>query len=101
MEEKIKKIDFTIGIFENISDKIKDKIQKDSTKCETYGVGVYTNEFIINNYMTYPMKSQEERMKIAKEIPGVDFVFSVNSTDVNEVKKTIESVYTEYLKNKS
>ncbi len=100
MEENIKKIDFTIGIFDNITDKIKNKILEESTKCETYAVGVYTDKFIIENLMTYPSKNLEERINLAKNIEGVSFTFPVNTSNKEEVKKIIEEGYQKYLKNK-
>lgn len=99
MENNKKKLGFSIGIFDNISDRIKSRILKESSECETYCVGVYTNEIITKKYMTYPLNTQEERMNIAKEIPGIDFVFPVNTTDIDEVKTIIEKEYYNFLNN--
>jgi len=96
--EKKKKIDFSIGIFDNISENIKERIKQESENCEIYGVGVYTDEIVKNKYNTYPMKNVEERMNLAKKIDGVDFVFLVDSTDINELKKIVEKVWKERLK---
>ena len=96
--EKKKKFDFSIGIFDNISENIKERIKQESENCEIYGVGVYTDEIVKNKYNTYPMKSVEERMDFAKKIDGVDFVFLVESTDINELKKIVENVLKERLK---
>ena len=96
--EKKKKFDFSIGIFDNISENIKERIKQESENCEIYGVGVYTDEIVKNKYNTYPMKNVEERMNIAKKIDGVDFVFLVESTDINELKKIVENVLKERLK---
>jgi len=100
MEEKIqKKLGFTIGIFDEISDNIKKKIYEESCKCETFGVGVYTDKFIIENFMTYPSKSLDERISIAKKIEGVDFTFIVDTADSSKVKVIIEDAYENYIKN--
>lgn len=100
MENNIKKkLGFSIGIFDNISDRIKSRILKESSECETYGVGVYTNDFVTKKFMTYPLKTQEERMETAKEIPGVNFVFLVDTADPGEIKDIIENEYTNFLKN--
>ena len=96
--EKKKKFDFSIGIFDNISENIKERIKQESENCEIYGVGVYTDEIVKNKYNTYPMKNVEERMNLAKKIDGVDFVFLVESTDINELKKIVENVLKERLK---
>ena len=77
---------------------IKERIKQESENCEIYGVGVYTDEIVKNKYNTYPMKNVEERMNIAKKIDGVDFVFLVESTDINELKKIVENVLKERLK---
>lgn len=98
--KKSKKIDFSIGIFDIISDSIKDKIKREASNCELYGLGVYTDEIVIEEYGTYPTKKFEDRMKSAKQIEGVDFVFKVNSTDIKELKRMIEQVYIKVLKNK-
>lgn len=95
-----KRIDFSIGIFDEISEVIKEKIKKESSNCEYYGVGVYTDELVIEEYMTYPVRKTEERMKQAKQLEGVDFVFEVNNTDTKELKKIIEQEYLKILKNK-
>ena len=98
--KKNKKVDFSIGIFDEISETIKDKIKKESDNCEIYGLGVYTDEIIIQEYMTYPVKKIEERIKLAKELDGVDFVFTVNTTDTKEIKKIVEKAFIEAIKNK-
>lgn len=96
--EKIKKIDFSIGIFDEISENIKKRIKQESNNCEIYGIGVYADEIVKNKYNTYPMKNEEERMRIAKNIEDVDFVFLVNSTNVDEIKKIVEKACKERLK---
>ena len=98
--KKNKKVDFSIGIFDEISETIKDKIKKESDNCEIYGLGVYTDEIIIQEYMTYPVKKIEERIKRAKELDVVDFVFTVNTTDTKEIKKIVEKAFIEAIKNK-
>ena len=96
--EKNRKIDFSIGIFDEISENIKEKIKQESSNCEFYGVGVYTDEVVINEYMTYPTRKIEERMQLVKQIEGVDFVFQVNTTDAKEIKRIVEKECIEILK---
>lgn len=98
--EKNKKIDFLIGIFDEISEAIKEKIKKQANNCELYGLGVYTDEVVIEKYMTYPVNKIEERMKLAKQLEGVDFVFPVNNTEAKELKKIVEQACIEILKNR-
>ncbi len=98
--EKNKKIDFTIGIFDEISEEIKKKIKNESNNSELYGIGVYTDEVVIKDYMTYPVRKLDERMKLAKQLEGVDFVFSIDNTDEKEIRKTVEQACIKVLKNK-
>ena len=98
--DKQRKIDFLLGIFDEVSETIKEKIKRESDNCEVYGLGVYTDEVVIEQYMTCPSKNIQERIESAKQIEGVDFVFPVNSTEAKEVKKIVEQACIEILKNK-
>lgn len=98
--EKNRKIDFSIGIFDQVSENIKEKIKNESKNCELYGIGVYTDEIVIQEYKTYPVKKFEDRMELAKQLEGVDFVFKVNNTDVKELKKIVEQACIKILNNK-
>ena len=97
--ENNRKINFSIGIFDQISENIKKKIKKESENCELYGIGLYTDEFIIKKYKTYPVKTIQERMQLAKQLEGVDFVFSVDTTNKEELKKIVKQEYIKILKN--
>ena len=97
--ENNRKINFSIGIFDQISENIKIKIKKESENCELYGIGLYTDEFIIKKYKTYPVKTIQERMQLAKQLEGVDFVFSVDTTNKEELKKIVKQEYIKILKN--
>ena len=85
MGEK-RKLNFSIGIFDDISDSIIEKIKNESKNREIYGVGVYSDKIVIEEYFTYPMKNLEERMDNVKQIEGVDFVFPVDTIDIEEMK---------------
>ena len=98
--KKNKKIDFTIGIFDEITDVIKEKIKKESSNCELYGVGVYTDKIVEEEYKTHPRKNIKERIKLAKEIQGVDFVFLVDEAEPKKIKEIVEKACMEILKNK-
>ena len=98
--EKNRKVNFLIGIFDEISETIKDKIKKESNNCEIYGLGIYTDEIVIQEYLTQPVKKIEERMKLAKQLEGVDFVFSINTTDTEKMKKIVQQACIEALKNR-
>ncbi len=93
-----KKIDFCIGIFDNISDKGIEKIKKEISNCEIYGIGVYTDDIIINNFYTFPLNNLEKRMNIAKNIDGVKFVFPLDTTDPLKLKEIIKNETMNFIK---
>ncbi len=99
MGEK-RKLNFSIGIFDDISDSIIEKIKNESKNCEIYGVGVYSDKIVIEEYFTYPMKNLEERMDNVKQIEGVDFVFPVDTIDIEEMKKIVQQECVKFLENK-
>ena len=95
--EKMKKIDFSIGIYDDISENIKSKIKRESQKCEIYGVGIYSDSIVIENFKTYPMKNAEERIAQVKALKDVDFVFSVSDRDPKKVQEVAEDAYRAYM----
>ena len=99
MGEK-RKLNFSIGIFDDISDSIMKKIKNESKNCEIYGVGVYSDKIVIEEYFTYPMKNLEERMDNVKQIEGVDFVFPVDTIDIEEMKKIVQQECVKFIGNK-
>ena len=92
-----KKIDFCIGIFDDLSEKGLEKIKEDIRNCEIFGIGVYTEDVIIENFFTHPINSLEKRMEIAKNIDGVEFVFPLNTNDPEKLKEIIKSEYINFL----
>lgn len=57
-----------------------------------FGIGIYDNNLCENLGLNLPLKSLEDRMQIAKQLRGVDFVFPVSSLDKNWIKKKIETL---------
>lgn len=98
--EKMRKIDFSIGIYDDISENIKSKIKRESQKCEIYGVGIYSDSIVIENFKTYPMKNAEERIAQVKALKDVDFVFLVESMNAEDIKRSVESACMEFLKSR-
>ncbi len=92
-----KKIDFCIGIFDNLTEKGLEKIRKDISNCEIYGIGVYTDDVVIKDFYTYPVNSLEKRMKVAKNIEGVKFVFPLNTSEPEKIKEIIRNEVTNFL----
>ena len=43
------------------------------------------------------MKTTEERMKIAKYLEGVDFVFEVNTKNEQEIEDAARKAYLDYM----
>ncbi len=92
-----KKIDFCIGIFDNLTENGLEKIKKDIENCEIYGIGVYTDRVVIDNFYTYPQNNLEKRMETAKNINGVKFVFPIDSIEPNKIKEIVMNEYTKLL----
>ncbi len=84
-----KKVDFCIGIFDNLTDEGLVKIKNDIKNCEIYGIGVYTDKIVIEDFFTYPINNLEKRMEIAKSIDGVRFVFPLDTNKPEELKEII------------
>lgn len=94
---KKKKIDFCIGIFDNLSETGLAKIKKDISNCEIFGIGVYTDRVVIENFYTHPINSIEKRIQIAKNIKGVKFVFTLDTNDPEKLKEIIKEETVKYL----
>lgn len=92
-----KKLDFCIGIFDNLTDKGVAKIKEDIQNCEIYGIGVYTDEVVINDFYTYPVNNLEKRMATAENIEGVKFVFKLDSSDSSKLKEIIKNETMKYI----
>jgi len=92
-----KKIDFSIGIFDNLTKKGLEKIRSDIDKCEIYGIGVYTDDVVINEFYTYPVNNLEKRMEIARNIEGVKFVFQLDTSEPEKLKEIIRKEITNFL----
>ena len=91
----MKKIDFCIGIFDNLSENSLNKLKKDIDNCEIFGIGVYTEKVIIQEFFTKPVKKLEERLDAVKKIDGVDFVFPIQLGEC--IDEIAENAYNEYL----
>lgn len=96
----MKKIDSCIGIFDNLSENSLDKLKKDINNCEIFGVGVYTEKVIIQEFFTKPVKKLEERLDAVKNIDGVDFVFVLDTNDPKEIKKIVQEEAMKYINKK-
>lgn len=93
----LKRFNFSIGVFDELSDNIRGKMNEEAQKSKIYGVGVYTDRFIIEHLMTYPANTLKERMENVKKINGVDFTFPVDTSSPGRVKDIIENAYDEYM----
>ena len=93
-----KKIDFCIGIFDNLSNMSLKKIKEDINNCEIYGIGVYTDEVVIKDFKTFPIHKLEKRMEIAKNIEGVNFVFPINTNNSEKIKEIVKQQTIEFCK---
>lgn len=96
-----KKIDFSIGIFDNLTQKCIEKIRFDAKNCEIYGIGVYTDEVVVNDFYTYPTNDLTKRMEAAKNIEGVKFVFALNTVEPEKIKEIVKNEVNNFLKQKN
>ena len=76
------------------------KLKKDINNCEIFGVGVYTEKVIIQEFFTKPVKKLEERLDAVKKIDGVDFVFVLDTNDPKEIKKIVQEEAMKYINKK-
>ncbi|MBQ9659313.1 MAG: adenylyltransferase/cytidyltransferase family protein [Clostridia bacterium] len=87
------------GVFDLISRKIREKIIQARDTGKLVGVGVYADEYVINNLSTVPLKNTEERMEIASGLNGVSFVFPTNSGKLDINVLIADEYYKKYLTN--
>lgn len=95
-----KKYDFCIGSFDKLDEQIIKKIKEEASNAEVYGVGVYSNDILEDTFFTYPLNDLKTRMKTAKSIESVDFVFSIDTNKENEIKEIIQKEFSNYINNK-
>ena len=98
-------IKFSVGSFDVLRaddlDDLDEKIQKSKGEnASCFGVGVFSDEYIEARGMGTPLKPLADRMAIASQLKGVDFVFPVNSQDQNEIISQINVAYKQYLEKK-
>lgn len=98
-EPNIKKYDFNLGIYDNVTKEVVDRIEKEVKKADIYGIGVYSDNIVETKYLTAVEHSTKERMESAKKIPGVSFVFEVDTNDTEEIKDLVRNEFEKYLNN--
>lgn len=77
--------------------KIDEAIQKNLEKNNEYfAIGIYNDE-LCKTLGYEVLKSIQERMKIAKYLSGVDFIFEVSSIDPLEIKEVAQVALQKYL----
>jgi cytidyltransferase-like protein len=91
---------FSMGAFDVITQKMIERIREEAKEYNVYALGIYTNDFIKDELGMKCIKTTEQRMMIAEQIEGIDFVFPINTRETNEVRKEIEKSYSQYLEQK-
>ncbi len=61
-----------------------------------FALGIYDNNLCEMLGMNKPIKSVEDRVKIIEQIRGVDFAFSVPTTDSRVIERRLKEAYKEY-----
>lgn len=97
------KLGYTCGTFDvlraNDLKELDKKIQLSKQNGNThFALGIYEEELVRILSGSTPLKSIEDRMKIAEQIRNVDFVFSIPSLDKNIVKKYAKEAFNQYTK---
>lgn len=78
--------------------RIDEAVQKNLTKGNKYfAVAIYDDSLCEKLGMNTPIKGIEDRKKIVSYLSGVDFTFSVSSTNTVENNKLAEKAFEEYL----
>ena len=98
MKEENKKngtVAVNLGVFDVITENMRRMCRKNKLSGKIYAIGVYTDEYIKEQYGRECLKPYEERKDIAGEFG--DIIFPVNSKDINELKAVIEESIEEYL----
>lgn len=67
---------------------------------EFFALGVYEEQFAKIQGGSLPLKSLEDRMKIAKQLRGIDFVFPISTFNKDEIRENILKALKEFLKEK-
>lgn len=96
-----KKINFCIGIFDELSEKGLEKIKNEIANSEIYGIGVYTEKIVKEKFFTCPKNDLEKRMEFARNIEGVKFVFSIDTINPEELKKIVKNELMRFIETKN
>ncbi len=83
----MKYLDFIYGDFEFVTVETLNKINEARRTCENLGVGVFSDELVLNKLGRKPIRPYMERAQIMYAIKGVDFVFEVTDETKIDVKK--------------
>ena len=65
-----------------------------------FALGIYDDNLCQALGMNKPIKSTEDRVKIMEQIRGIDFTFSVPSTDISVQENRLREAYLEFRKKK-
>lgn len=101
------KLGYVLGSYDVLRAKdlkeLDKQIQLSKDKGNThFALGIYEEELTKILTGNTPIKSVEDRMKIAEQLRGIDFVFSVSSLDKNIVKNSaIKALEESFKKEKS
>lgn len=73
-------------------------VQENLTKGNKYfAVAIYEDQLCVELGMNTPIKGVEDRKKIVSYLSGVDFTFSISSTNTQEINKLAQKALEEYL----
>lgn len=83
--------------------RIDKNVQTAKSQDETtiFAIGIYDEKLCEILGVSTPLKSTEDRVKIMEAIKGVDFAFSIPSTDKKIVESRLKEAYDQYLQQKT
>lgn len=93
-ENTEKEFHTTVGVFDVLSRSIRKKVKEEAKKEGHFGIGVLTDDYCEITLSTRPLKSTDERMEIAQNLDGVDFVFPVDR--LSSMERAAQEAFEEF-----
>lgn len=83
-----------INDLERIDRAVQENIERGN---KYFALAIYDDQLCEKQGLSTPVKDAEDRMKIAQYISGVDFVFLISSANPEQINKSAEQAFNQYL----
>lgn len=83
-----------INDLERIDKAIQENLERGN---KYFALAIYDDKLCEKEGLSTPVKSDKDRVEIAKYLSGVDFSFLITSTDEKEILKKAEEAFNEYI----